>query len=59
MLRHAFDHVRRVVFLIGPQNVRSQRAVEKTGAVRTRERRKASGVVSYAYVLEASRFEAG
>jgi len=34
MLRHAFRFVRRVVFRIGPQNLRSQRAVEKIGAVR-------------------------
>jgi RimJ/RimL family protein N-acetyltransferase len=32
MLRHAFQFVKRVVFLIGPQNVRSQKAVEKLGA---------------------------
>src|SRR5262245_8755224 len=34
MLQHAFQFVRSVVFLIGPHNVRSQRAVEKIGAVR-------------------------
>ena len=33
MLRHAFGFVDRVVFLIGPENYRSQRAVEKIGAV--------------------------
>jgi hypothetical protein len=32
MLRHAFQFVKRVVFLIGPQNVRSQKAIEKLGA---------------------------
>ena len=32
MLRHAFTFVDRVVFLIGPENYRSQRAVEKIGA---------------------------
>ena len=30
MLQHAFQFVSRVVFLIGPQNLRSQRAVEKS-----------------------------
>lgn len=33
MLRHAFRFVDRVVFLIGPQNWRSRRAVEKIGGV--------------------------
>jgi RimJ/RimL family protein N-acetyltransferase len=32
MLRHAFTFVDRVIFLIGPENYRSQRAVEKIGA---------------------------
>jgi RimJ/RimL family protein N-acetyltransferase len=31
MLRHAFRFVDRVIFLVGPTNHRSQRAVEKTG----------------------------
>ena len=34
MLDHAFRFVRSVVFLVGPQNFRSQRAVEKIGGVR-------------------------
>jgi RimJ/RimL family protein N-acetyltransferase len=34
MLRHAFRYVKSVIFLIGPQNFRSQKAVEKIGAVR-------------------------
>ncbi|MGE3802506.1 MAG: GNAT family N-acetyltransferase [Candidatus Kapaibacterium sp.] len=33
MLEHAFQFVESVIFLIGPQNFRSQRAVEKIGAV--------------------------
>src|SRR5207247_742762 len=37
MLRHAFRFVDRVVFLVGPQNVRSQRAMERLGGVRTRK----------------------
>jgi RimJ/RimL family protein N-acetyltransferase len=32
MLRHAFTFVERVIFLIGAENYRSQRAVEKIGA---------------------------
>src|SRR5262245_567638 len=34
MLRHAFGFVQRVIFLVGPQNFRSQRAMEKIGGVR-------------------------
>lgn len=34
MLEHAFRFVDSVVFLVGPQNFRSQRAVEKIGGVR-------------------------
>ena len=33
MLRHAFNFVDRVVFLVHPANLRSQRALEKIGAV--------------------------
>jgi RimJ/RimL family protein N-acetyltransferase len=35
MLEHAFRSVDRVLFIIGPTNRRSQRAVEKIGAVRS------------------------
>jgi RimJ/RimL family protein N-acetyltransferase len=38
MLQHAFRFVDHVVFLIGPQNLRSQRSVEKIGAVRVGSR---------------------
>jgi RimJ/RimL family protein N-acetyltransferase len=38
MLRHAFRFVNTVVFLVGPQNFRSQRALEKIGAVRAGSR---------------------
>ena len=34
MLRHAFRFVKSVIFVVGPQNLRSQRAVERIGAVR-------------------------
>jgi RimJ/RimL family protein N-acetyltransferase len=34
MLQHAFRFVNSVVFLVGPQNLRSQRAMEKIGGVR-------------------------
>ena len=34
MLEHAFRYVDRVIFLIDPANLRSQRAIEKIGAAR-------------------------
>ena len=40
MLGHAFKFVESVVFLIGPANLRSQRAVEKIGGVRRERRQK-------------------
>jgi RimJ/RimL family protein N-acetyltransferase len=56
MLRHAFQFVDRVVFLIGPQNLRSQRAVEKIGGVRIGSRRDGSGRESLVYLITASEF---
>lgn len=41
MLDHAFKFVQSVVFLIGPANVRSQKAVEKIGGVLIERREKA------------------
>jgi N-acetyltransferase len=38
MLQHAFQCVESVIFRIGPQNFRSQRAVEKIGAIRVESR---------------------
>jgi N-acetyltransferase len=52
MLDHAFRFVRTVVFLVHPDNVRSQRAVEKLGAVRIGERPDAYGSRSVAYAIE-------
>jgi RimJ/RimL family protein N-acetyltransferase len=43
MLRHAFKFVQNVVFVIGSQNLRSQRAVEKIGAVRVGSGPRADG----------------
>jgi len=45
MLRHAFQFVDNVVFLIGPQNWRSRKAVEKIGGVLTGERPERESVV--------------
>jgi N-acetyltransferase len=56
MLQHAFRFVGSVVFLIGVENVRSQRAVEKIGAVRTGRGLDASGRDSYLYKINAATF---
>lgn len=42
MLDHAFKFVNRVIFLIGPENFRSRRAIEKIGAVLTHNRKTVS-----------------
>lgn len=54
MLQHAFRFVNSVVFLVGPQNLRSQRAVEKIGAVRAGSRPDAAGRDSYVYCITAN-----
>lgn len=51
MLAHAFRFVSRVVFRIGPHNLRSQRAVEKLGAVREGTSVDALGREHWSYVL--------
>jgi len=43
MLRHAFRLVNSVIFLVGPQNFRSQRAVERIGGIRAGLRADAGG----------------
>jgi N-acetyltransferase len=53
MLQHAFQFVRSVVLLIGPNNIRSQRAVEKIGAVRVGSRLDASSRESYVFQITA------
>lgn len=49
MLEHAFRFVESVVLLVGPDNVRSQRAVEKIGGVWDGVRRNAYGRESFCY----------
>ena len=51
MLTYAFRFVDRVVFLIDPGNVRSQRAVEKIGAARTGSRPDGAGRDSLVYEI--------
>lgn len=57
MLRHAFKFVDRVVFLIGPHNLRSRRAVEKIGATQIANRVDASGREVVAYQLTRQSFK--
>jgi len=56
MLRHAFKFVKKVIFLVGPQNLRSQRALEKIGAVRAGTKPDASGRLSFRYEIYGPTF---
>lgn len=53
MLTHAFQFVNNVVFLVGPHNIRSQRAVEKIGGVEDGSRYDGSGRESIVYKITA------
>lgn len=53
MLRHAFRFVQSVVFLIGPQNLRSQKAIVKIGAVRIASRLDDTGRESFVFQITA------
>lgn len=53
MLQHAFKFVNRVAFLIGPDNLRSQRAVEKIGAVRAGSRLDEKNQERFVYEITA------
>jgi N-acetyltransferase len=54
MVRHALRFVNTVVFLVGPQNLRSQKAMEKIGGVRAGSRTDANGRESLVYAITAS-----
>ena len=58
MLRHAFQFVNSVIFIVGRQNFRSQRAVEKISGVLVGSRSDASGRDSLVYEITASTFRA-
>jgi RimJ/RimL family protein N-acetyltransferase len=51
MLRHAFRFVKNVVFLIGPRNMRSRKAVEKIGGVLVGSRLQGNGRESVVYQI--------
>lgn len=53
MLQHAFRFVDRVIFLIGPENFRSQRAVEKIGGARAGSRLGDGGRESFVFEITA------
>ena len=55
MLQHAFKFVGNVIFRIGPQNLRSQRAVEKIGGVRAGSRPDDAGRENFVYRITAPR----
>ncbi len=57
MLRHAFRFVKSVVFLVGPQNMRSRKAVEKIGGVYVGLRKNATGRESVVYQITRAAFE--
>ena len=54
MLRHAFQFVDRVLFVVGPQNLRSQKALEKIGAVRAASRTDPSRRGNLVYEITSS-----
>src|SRR5215471_14045808 len=56
MLQHAFRFVDRVVFLVGPGNHRSQRALEKIGGSRVGTRLDGNGRESILYEITAATF---
>ncbi len=53
LLRHAFQFVRHVVFLVGPENWRSQKAMEKIGGVRVGTRLNASERDNIVFQIDA------
>jgi RimJ/RimL family protein N-acetyltransferase len=55
MLQHAFTFVNRVIFLVGPENWRSQKALEKIGAIRAGSRTNERGRPSVVYEILSRR----
>lgn len=56
MLQHAFQFVTRVIFIVGVGNIRSQRAVEAIGGVRTGLKVDRGGGDSFVFEISAARF---
>jgi N-acetyltransferase len=59
MLRHAFQFVTSVIFVVGVNNFRSQRAVEKIGGVRVGKTLDSRGRDSIVFRIEADAFGKG
>jgi RimJ/RimL family protein N-acetyltransferase len=57
LLRHAFQFVDRVLFVVGITNFRSQRAMQKIGGVRIGEMKDYTGRQSYVYEIRADEFQ--
>jgi RimJ/RimL family protein N-acetyltransferase len=58
MLTHAFKFVNNAYFLVGPNNLRSRKAMEKIGGIEAGSRIDANGRDSIAYRITASAFTA-
>jgi RimJ/RimL family protein N-acetyltransferase len=56
MLEHAFRFVDRVVFLVGPTNFRSRRAVEKIGGIEVGTRPDETGRARVLYEIRAAAY---
>src|SRR5207247_6966053 len=56
MLRHAFQFVNSVICLVGPQNLRSQRHMEKIGGIRDGAGRDGGGSESFVDQIHPSTF---
>ncbi len=56
MIEHAFQFVDSVIFVIGPQNLRSRRAVEKIGGILAGSRPDPRGGANIVYEITASNF---
>jgi len=56
MLRHAFQFADAVILLVGPQNYRSRRAIEKIGGVQVGSKQEADGRTVLVYQITAATF---
>ena len=56
MLQHAFKFIDRVLFVIGPQNLRSRQAVRKIGGVQAASRFDGSGKESVVYEITGAAY---
>jgi N-acetyltransferase len=58
MLQHAFQFVSSVIFVVGPRNLRSQKAMEKIGGVRAGSRPDSNGQISLIYQITTANWRA-